>query len=69
MYVYIYIKVCFTTILRGKIKKKVEEQWDRRPKVMGVAAVPNLVPRINVGGQRLLQVLHDKINRRHDFLS
>jgi hypothetical protein len=50
MHVYICIKVCFTTILRGKIKKKVEEQWDRRPKVMGVAAVPNSVPRINVGG-------------------
>jgi hypothetical protein len=45
-YLYIYINMYFTTVLRGKIRKekKVEERWGRRPKVVGAAAIPKLNP-------------------------
>jgi hypothetical protein len=68
-FIYIYIKVSFTTAPRGKIRKKVEEQRGERPKVIGVAAVPNLVPQTSARGQRLLQVFQEEIDHRHDFLS
>jgi hypothetical protein len=52
-----YIKMCFTTILRGKIKKKVEDEKTR-------STVPNLVPRTDAGGQRSLQELQDEIDHQ-----
>jgi hypothetical protein len=51
-------------IPRGIIKKKVEEQWGGRPEATDVAAIPDLVPQTGAGGQCLLQVLQDEIDRR-----
>jgi hypothetical protein len=66
---YIYIKVYFTTILRGKTKKKAEERWGGRLEVTGAVAVPNSAPRTSTRGQRLLQAFQDQIDHRQDFPS